>query len=220
MNMKTIATTLIGFMLLQVSLGQEHLGSYSSSLQTLETQRVQLQERSGSEELYSQCSDRLFQSLTKEILPAWLGTPWDFNGTSNSPNQGQIACGYFVSTTLKHAGFNLNRYRLAQQDATTIAKAFSANNSVDRINEFDQLVLYLKKKRNAIYICGLEYHVGFIVVEEGKSYFFHSDYVNNKVVREALEESFAMRASQVHVLAELTDNNELMKKWIHGHKIY
>ena len=65
-------------------------------------------------------SSVLFNSMIDSIFPAWMGTNWDFNGTSNVPKQGEIACGYFVSTTLKHVGFNLNRYKLAQQAASVV----------------------------------------------------------------------------------------------------
>ena len=44
----------------------------------------------------------------------WKGTPWDFNGTTRIPGQGTIACGYFVTTALQDAGFDLPRYRCGQ----------------------------------------------------------------------------------------------------------
>ncbi len=47
-------------------------------------------------------SHYLYSKLLNDIVPHWYGTPWDFNGHTNIPNQGEIACGYFVSTTLRH----------------------------------------------------------------------------------------------------------------------
>ena len=44
-------------------------------------------------------------ALRDDLLPAWNGTAWAMNGTSQVPGRGSIACGYFVSTTLMHAGF-------------------------------------------------------------------------------------------------------------------
>ncbi len=58
------------------------------------------------------------QTLLNELIPYWYGVGWTFEGHTNSPDSGTIACGYFVSTTLKHFGMNLNRYRLAQQSAS------------------------------------------------------------------------------------------------------
>ena len=57
----------------------------------------------------------LTRSIYNDLLPAWYGTPWDFNGTSEVPQQGKIACGYFVSTILRDAGWKVERVRLAQQ---------------------------------------------------------------------------------------------------------
>ncbi len=36
-------------------------------------------------------------SLVHRIIPFWEGTPWSFEGHSSRPNEGEIACGYFVS---------------------------------------------------------------------------------------------------------------------------
>src|SRR5688500_17600336 len=46
----------------------------------------------------------LTQSVYNEVFPYWYGTGWDFNGTTETPGQGKIACGYFVSTVLRDAG--------------------------------------------------------------------------------------------------------------------
>jgi hypothetical protein len=62
----------------------------------------------------TQAGQYLFSQLTGQLFPAWYGTPWAYEGISQVPGKGEIACGYFVSTTLKHADFKLNRYRLAQ----------------------------------------------------------------------------------------------------------
>ena len=68
----------------------------------------------------SMVSESFYYVMTDSVFPDWMGTKWDFNGVSNVPGKGMIACGYFVSTTLKHIGFNLNRYKLAQQAAYTV----------------------------------------------------------------------------------------------------
>src|SRR5579859_7168832 len=47
----------------------------------------------------------VFASIRDTILPAWSGTPWDFYGTAERPREGTIACGYFVATVLRDAGF-------------------------------------------------------------------------------------------------------------------
>lgn len=63
--------------------------------------------------------------LLNKIIPHWYGTEWDFNGYTSIPNQGVIACGYFVSTTLEHIGIVINRYHLAQQAGLNEAKTLA-----------------------------------------------------------------------------------------------
>ena len=83
----------------------------------------------------------LYYILTEDLFPAWYGTPWDFNGHVYYPHEGKIACGYFVSTTLKHIGFPLNRYRVAQQDATTIIKLLTSD--IKRFQSLSELLKYI-----------------------------------------------------------------------------
>jgi hypothetical protein len=37
----------------------------------------------------------LLEYLDGQAFPAWSGTPWAFSGTSTTPKEGTIACGYF-----------------------------------------------------------------------------------------------------------------------------
>lgn len=194
--------------------------AYQKVLQQLHTEKVALSQKRDQAKLPTQCSDLLYTTLVKEIFPAWHNTPWDFNGTSNIPGKGEIACGYFVSTTLKHAGFNLNRYRLAQQAASVIASAFCPKKRIKRFQHVIQILNYLSLQPNEVFIVGLDYHVGFIVVQDQEVYFVHSDYYNNKVVKEKAKDSAAFTSSAVYVLGEITPNKELMNKWLKGTKIY
>jgi hypothetical protein len=165
-------------------------------------------------------SQLLFKTLVDSIFPAWYGTPWDFNGISNTPGKGEIACGYFVSTTLKHAGFNLNRYKLAQQASEIITKSVCGAEKTRYFHDIDDIINLLSLQNQGLYIVGLDYHVGFIVIENGGLYFVHSDFINNKVVREPLRTSEAFSSSQGFVLGEITHNQSLMKKWKSGTVIY
>lgn len=194
--------------------------AYQKVLQQLNAERVALNKKKDQSNLSTQCSDLLYTTLVKEIFPAWYNTPWDFNGTSNIPGKGEIACGYFVSTTLKHAGFNLNRYRLAQQAASVIASAFCPKKRIKRFQHVIQILNYLSQQPNGVFIVGLDYHVGFIVVENKEVYFVHSDYYNLKVVKEKAKDSAAFTSSEIYVLGEITSNKELMNKWLKGTKIY
>ena len=160
--------------------------------------------------------------LINEIIPFWYGTQWDFNGYTNTPNKGVIACGYFVSTTLKHMGLNINRYTLAQQAPHNEALTFESDSNLlifntDTLfetNEFYSFYTDLEQKLKAdLYFVGLYNHVGFLYSKDNKLYFIHSNYINGYVMFERIFNSEAFR-SNIYYIADITYNDNLIKKWI------
>ncbi|WP_397364388.1 hypothetical protein [Olleya sp. R77988] len=161
-------------------------------------------------------SKYLYHKLINDITPHWYGTTWDFNGHTNTPNEGLIACGYFVSTTLKHLGFNLNRYKMAQQAALNEAKALQPKQDLKIYSNltFKSLKSELNQVYNdGIYLVGLDNHVGYLLIKDKELYFLHSSYCDNKVVIELAETSPCFR-SNLYVFAEITTNDDLIKKWM------
>lgn len=168
----------------------------------------------------SVAADSLFHLLATDVFPAWYGTPWDFNGISNVPGKGEIACGYFVSTTLKHAGFNLNRFKLAQQDSRTITTEICGSAYTQTIHGFGNLVKHLYAFSNGFFVVGLDNHVGFIVIENGREQFVHSDYISGEVISERVEYSEALRSSSQFVLGQMSENPELIDTWVQRTQIF
>jgi hypothetical protein len=157
----------------------------------------------------------LLQSMEDSIFPAWYGTIWDFNGYTNIPRKGVIACGYFISTTLRHLGFNLNRYIIAQQDAATIVCSLCDQETIELKYSLDSVAEYFKKHGDGLYIVGLSCHVGFVYVEQGNPFFIHSDYAEKvMVMRQEYDRSQAF-LSQQYVLGRL-DTDKVLQKWLAG----
>lgn len=160
----------------------------------------------------------LENTLVQSLFPFWYGTTWDFNGISNTPGEGQIACGYFVSTTLKHAGCNLNRYRVAQQSAKKACEIFALGDSVCRIQplDIDDFKAKTAHFKDGLYCIGLDYHVGFLLKRDGHYFFIHSSYVGiDGVSIEPIEEAQAFY-SQVYYLTALTSNKKFVRSWLEG----
>lgn len=161
-------------------------------------------------------SSYLYSKLINDIVPHWYGTPWDFNGYTNIPNQGEIACGYFVSTTLKHLGFNLNRYKMAQQAGLVEAKLLQDKSNLKIYSNVSFSTLKTKLNQvytDGIYFVGLDNHVGYVLIKDEALYFLHSSYCDNIVVIE-LAEIAPCFASNIYVFAEITTNKKLIKHWI------
>jgi hypothetical protein len=47
--------------------------------------------------------EALEQQIIGDILPAWVGTPWSYSGTAETPGSDPIACGHFVARVLEEA---------------------------------------------------------------------------------------------------------------------
>ncbi|MBO9702435.1 MAG: hypothetical protein J7604_19650 [Sporocytophaga sp.] len=177
----------------------------------------------GKKKVLSEAGKYLHKSLTDTIFYYWYGTKWDFNGYTDKPREGIIACGYFVSTPLKHCGFNLNRFKLAQQYSLEIVKRISSGDSVltyRGMNSQQFLQNTRGKIKDGLYVIGLDNHVGFLHYEGQEVYFIHSSYFDpGTVVREKASESKALATSRTFVMCNISSNEKLIKKWILGEEI-
>ena len=112
---------------------------YKDLVKSLEAERIALASRyrqaaTRDQQAHVIAEARTFvtRSIYAEIFPSWYGTAWDFNGTTEMPQQGKIACGYFVSTVLRDAGWKVQRTRLAQQASENIILSLTTDYHVKR----------------------------------------------------------------------------------------
>jgi len=160
--------------------------------------------------------------LVNTIIPYWYGTTWDFNGYTAKPGEGAVACGYFVSTTLQHSGIKLNRYKMAQKSSMDGALMLEPKDSlwIKYCNREDFLVAFNKKCKPGLYMVGLSFHVGYLYKTAEDVYFIHSSYVSPTcVVQEKASESVALGQSKIFVIADITHNKKLMKKWLNAEEL-
>lgn len=197
--------------------------NYNQLLQSIKNKREsykKLYEQSSNKAIDSVCS-YFTTIMLNDVIPHWYGTPWTFEGHTNIPNQGEIACGYFVSTTLKHFGFNLNRYKLAQQGGTNEALSLQPNKKLSTYRNLsfpDLKKELLSSFQEGLYFVGLSNHVGYLLIKNKELYFIHSSYYENRVMIEPAELSYCFQ-SDIYVFAELSTNRGLMKKWLFNETI-
>ena len=167
-----------------------------------------------SDSLLEENQENLDRLVVETILPHWYSKPWDFDGYSNVPKKGVIACGYFVSTPLKHIGFNWNRYRLAQQDATTIIKKISGDKTKFYWNKSPKDFINLVNKLNdGLYVIGFDSHVGFLHKHKLGIDIIHSSYYGETcVMKEEALTAPALSHSNSYVLGSLFTKDNL-RKW-------
>lgn len=154
--------------------------------------------------------------IMDSIFPYWYGTSWDFNGTTQQPQEGSIACGYFVSTVLRDAGLHINRIKMGQASSEYIIHQLAQKNDIKLFynKPIDSALAYVKNKGKGIYIVGLDSHVGFLVSDANNIWFIHSKWVNPKaVVKEIAKLSGILGSSKYKMIAKISCNSDLLKSW-------
>jgi hypothetical protein len=152
-----------------------------------------------------QIKNSTFNLIVDSLAPYWYNTPWNFYGTTEKPQQGTIACGYFVTTLVRDAGKPINRVHLAQQTASKIIQTLCNKKSIHTFNQLIQLKNYLATyPNNSLFIIGLDCHVGFVIKQQNEFYFLHSSYCQPAVVKkEKLENAIPILKSKILMIGWL-----------------
>lgn len=162
-------------------------------------------------------------ALLNEIIPFWYGTKWSFEGHTVVPKQGEIACGYFVSTTLLDVGMRLNRFKLAQQSPVDEAKMLSLGGvifAVSRAAADSFGLVFQKNFHDGLYFAGLGgSHVGFLLKKKDSLWFIHSNYTSPaEVVAQPISTSVFIGFDE-YFIADLTYNDRLLEHWLAGKEL-
>jgi hypothetical protein len=166
------------------------------------------------QQLYNACKtdpspskqNQLVNYLRDSVLPCWYGTKWDFNGTTEQPGQGTIACGYFITTVLRDAGIPINRFRIAKYASEKIVESTCQPTTIRRFRNvtLDSFTARTKRFGFGLYIVGLDNHVGFILNDSTESYFIHSTYVGQRcVIKEKANESSVLGNSSYRIIGRV-----------------
>lgn len=176
--------------------------------------RVEKQKQSLKSKNIEEVKSYLFELINDSIPIYWKDTPWDFNGITQEPGKGNIACGYFITNTLTDIGFKIKRVYLAQQASSVMIKELTTNiNYFSKISSMKDFIL--KQGTKEVFVVGLDFHTGYITKDGKDVYFIHSNYINKKgVVKELIDNSKALSESKTFMLGCLTQNNEVIKKWV------
>lgn len=154
--------------------------------------------------------------LSEAVMPLWLGTPWHYYGTAQKPHEKAVACGYFVTHMLRAIGFSFPENFLYTARDGEVMRIFEyAKLSAKKMALFvtspallvehaDQtpatMLPKLRRMGAGIYILGLDDHVGMVLFDGKRAYFWHS---SDWVKREALSSSADVKGSRVHVLGKI-----------------
>ncbi len=195
--------------------------NYSEMLKSIETERQKLadeyRQSANKKGVLEKARKLLVSSVYNQIVPAWFGTDWDFYGTTETPKQGKIACGYFVTTVLRDAGVRVQRVSLAQQASENIIKSLTTTTFIKRFHNapIEKFVADVKNQGEGLYVVGLDNHVGFILHDGNEVWFIHSSYIEpSEVIKEKAVESPILTASKYRVLGKISADNQFILKWL------
>ncbi|WP_281541203.1 hypothetical protein [Maribacter aestuarii] len=157
--------------------------------------------------------------LVDRIIPHWYGTPWSFGGHTAVPNQGEIACGYFISTTLRDMGIQLNRFKLAQKSPIDEAKVISCGSEIYSVAQDSPEKAFAEIDRitqEGIHFIGFDVgHVGYLLKSEGELFLIHSNYLSpGSVCIEPLKESRVFKSFSKFHLVDISNNDTLIQLWL------
>jgi hypothetical protein len=164
----------------------------------------------------------ILELVMPEMMRCWLGTPYDFNGTAERPGDGKVACGYFVSTVIRDAGFRVDRYKLAQQPSGNILRTFLKGESclLKVGQDFESYAEWVEGMEPGVYLIGLDSHVGFIVNGVDGTRFYHSSGWNKRgVVNEPGKKAGALRHSNWRMIGGLTADPDVIRTWLAGERV-
>ena len=200
--------------------------AYRPALLALAVRRQQLAARyqaaptaAGQAACLAQARGLLLGALDSTVFPAWAGTPWAFYGQSWEPRQGQIACGYFVTTALHDAGLRLARTRLAQQTSETIIKNLTDEAHIRRYRNTRQAVFVdaVQALGPGLYVVGLDFHVAFLRVRpDGAVRMVHATYLAPGTVVDEAAATAAALASKYRVVGRISADDGLLRQWLLG----
>ena len=197
---------------------ENHLKNYNNLKQTIRNKKTQLKNRNNinEQQKVELAQQYISNYLIDSIFHYWEGTKWDFNGHTKEPKNGKIACGYFITTTLKDIGIQLERIRLAQQASAVMINQLCKTSSIKKFTTMDKLNQYMEHVgENEILLVGLEFHVGFIFKRNNKNYFAHSNYIGSEgVMVEIANQSSALKSSNFYMIGNLTKNENFIQNWL------
>ena len=202
--------------------------AYPDLLTGIETKRRELGERWKKAEaaqkpaILAEARKFLLTKLVEEMFPCWIGTPWNFNGVTETPGQGKIACGYFVTTLLRDAGFRIPRVKLAQEPSQTIIRTMAEPSSikVSSDKKFPDVLAQLRTSGDGLYVVGLDCHTGFVVVAGEQITFVHASYYNPPlaVVSEPADGHNPFHDSRYRMTGKILGDASI-EKWLQGEAI-
>ncbi|MFZ4797639.1 MAG: hypothetical protein ACOYMA_09105 [Bacteroidia bacterium] len=118
---KKVIIFLLGFFIQNFVLAQNNLKTYEELISSVHQKQMKLgviykktHSIKRQDSIIEVAQFYLYKTIINEFFTQWYGTSWSFYGQTRIPKFGSIACGYFVTTILYDAGFDIPRVEWAK----------------------------------------------------------------------------------------------------------
>ena len=156
----------------------------------------------------------LFTTINDNLPHYWIGTKWDFNGTTEIPKSGTIACGYFLTTTMKQTGYDIKRVWMAQQASSVLIKAYCSDIKI--LSSLEKVTQYLNTQPDSSsFIIGLDFHTGFVTKGVDGTFIIHSNYIGDEgVVKEPIQSAAVLANNKYFMIGNLGMRKDQIQTWM------
>lgn len=158
----------------------------------------------------------------EELFDAWAGTRWGLGlPQTQTPGEGKINCGMFVGTVLKDAGFAISHKKLQRQPSELIVKTLAPKDQIKRFRNasMDEFLDGVRAMGPGLFVIGLDYHVGFIAVEDdGRVRFIHAGVFSKVVADQDPNDAPELTESRYKVVGKILQR-DLLDAWIDGETV-
>jgi len=202
----------------------DHRAVYADRVVALEKKRKELgaeyakaKSQKAKQRIRGRAREVVLGAVRRDLFPAWDKTAWDFYGTTTTPGEGKIACGYYVTTVLRDAGFKIERAKLAQQPSERITTTLVPADEIWRFRKGDEkgVMDAIRDKGDGLYVVGLDDHVGFLDVVGKEVRFCHASYTHDADVRCEDPLGAVPFESDYHVVGRLF-SGPMIDAWLSG----
>lgn len=202
-------------LVVEMPVGPRPGGDYDAVRYDLELLRTSLAAQQARGQDAVPAAQAVLELYLPKLMEAWVGTPYHYSGTTEVPGEGSVACGYYVSTVLEHAGFVVDRVELARQPSEQIARSLVRDPEIQRFSNAKRrtVVDAVRDLGDGIYIVGLDTHAGFLFERDGEVTFCHATRRGKLgVVCEDAESSPSMK-SKYTVIGKI-DDPHIVQAWL------
>jgi len=162
------------------------LSGYPDVVEALAGERTRLSERflraEGSERVKVENDALIFieESFRFFLFPFWAGGKWSLGGRAQGPQNGPMACGYFLERIMKDLGFNIRPikgYTMGQLATDEMMWSFNERYQ-ENLRDWNGLEAYLKSEGPGLYLVGISSRWGHVLFlrypKKGPTLLYHS----------------------------------------------